>query len=121
MGRVAGVRMTCSAWRRDAAYRRWVSMRRSSLGAIAGVCCLVPALPAVASAQTSTPPALLQVRIGVISPVGRPAGNLLVRYSWHGDTVSKRIDGAGEALDVPQGTVVHLAERANRRCRCVFH
>ncbi len=96
-------------------------MRLSLLGAIAWVCFLVPALPSAARAQTSTPPALVAFHIAVIAPVGKPAGKLLVRYSWQGQTVSKRVDGAGEALYVAQGTVVHLSERANSHCQCVFH
>jgi hypothetical protein len=66
-------------------------------------------------------PALVEFRIGVISAVGKPAGKLLVRYSWQGEIVSKRVDGSGDALYVPTGTMVHLSERTNSRCRCVFH
>ncbi len=101
--------------------RRRVPIRLSFLAAIGGVCFLLPLWPAAASAQTSTPPALVEFRIGVISAVGKPAGKLLVRYSWQGEIVSKRVDGAGDALYVPTGTMVHLSERTNSRCRCVFH
>jgi len=76
-------------------YPRRVSMRLSFLGVIAWVCFLVPGLPTVASAQTSTPPGLVEFRIAVISVVGKPTGKLLVRYSWPGETVSKRVDAAG--------------------------
>lgn len=102
-------------------YPQRASMRLSFLGVIAWICFLVPGLPTVASAQTSTPPGLVEFRIVVISPVDKPAGKLLARYSWQGETVAKRVDATGETLYVPQGTMVHLSERTNSRCRCVFH
>ncbi len=121
MGTAERILVTCSASSGYMADRRLVSVRLCLLGTIAWVCFLVPALPTVTSAQTSTPPALVEFRIGVISAVGKPAGKLLVRYSWQSEIVSKRVDGAGDALYVPTGTMVHLSERTNSRCRCVFH